>query len=263
MLLPPLRRQRILEEIAHAGVGLVPELSEKYGVSEMTIRRDLKALEEDGYVQRTHGGAIRRTVSLPEPRIVARESRQTLYAQQKRAIARYAASTCVSDADILILEGGTTATAMVPYLVDYLDLTVVTNGLDTTNELHRLMHPGTTIICAGGILRPEASTFVGPVAERFFREFHANRVFLSATGLTLRAGVTDPSMLETEVKRAMFSSASEVVMLLDSSKFGVKSLMTVLDLEQIDILVTDENCPEEMAEGLRERDVDLRIAPTL
>ncbi|HEX8684784.1 MAG TPA: DeoR/GlpR family DNA-binding transcription regulator [Ardenticatenaceae bacterium] len=263
MMLPPLRRQRILEDIAHLGVGLVPELSEKYGVSEMTIRRDLKVLEENGFVQRTHGGAIRRTVSLPEPRIIARENRQSLYAQQKNSIAKYAASALVADSDILILEGGTTVTAMIQYLVGRTDLTVVTNGLDATNELHRLMHPSTTIICAGGILRTEASTFVGPVAERFFQEFHANRVFLSATGLTLKTGVTDPSMLETQVKRAMLSSASEVVMLLDSSKFGVKSLMTVLDLNQIDILVTDENCPEEMSAGLKERGVDLRIAPNL
>jgi DeoR/GlpR family transcriptional regulator of sugar metabolism len=262
-MLPPQRRQQILEDIAHLGVGLVPVLSEKYGVSEMTIRRDLKALEEDGHVKRTHGGAMRRMAKVPEGRIIARENRQKLYAPQKAAIACYAAQALITDGDILILEGGTTVTGVVPYLTERHDLTIVTNGLDTTNQLHHLMHPSTTIICAGGILRPEASTFVGPVAERFFQEFHANRVFLSATGLTLRTGVTDPSMLETQVKRAMLASASEVVMLLDSSKFGVKSLMTVMDLDQINVLVTDEGCPEEMADGLRALGVDLRIAPAL
>lgn len=262
-MLPPQRRQRILEEIAQLGVGLVPVLSEKYGVSEMTIRRDLKALEEDGHVKRTHGGAMRRMMSVPDGHIIARENRQNLYGMQKAAIARYAAQTLIADGDIITLEGGTTVTAVAQHVTERRDLTVVTNGLETTNELHGSLHASNTIICAGGILRPEASTFVGPVAERFFQEFHANKVFLSATGLTLKTGVTDPSMLETQVKRAMLASASEVVLLLDSSKFGVKSLMTVLGLGQIGILVTDDGCPPEMADGLRALGVDLRIAPAL
>ena len=158
------------------------------------------------------------------------------------------------------MEGGTTVTAMVEYLRDKQDLTVVTNGLYISNELQRLLSPNTNIICAGGILRPGSSTFVGPVAERFFREFHANKLFLSATGLTLEAGVTDPHMLETQVKKAMIASASKVIMLLNSSKFGVRSLMTVMNLDEIDVLITDEDSPTEMVEEITARGVDVRIA---
>jgi DeoR family transcriptional regulator of aga operon len=149
---------------------------------------------------------------------------------------------------------------MVNYLKDRQDLTVVTNGLHTTNELQRLLSPSANIICAGGILRPGAATFVGPVAERFFRAFHANKLFLSATGLTLEAGGTDPHMLEIQVKRAMISSAGQVIFLLHSAKFGLKSLMTVIGLDEIGVLITDRGCPPEMVARLRARGVDLRIA---
>jgi DeoR/GlpR family transcriptional regulator of sugar metabolism len=261
MLLPTQRRQRILADIDHSGMGTVIGLSEKYGVSEMTIRRDLKALAEDGHIKRTHGGAVRQQVSPVELHIVAREKRQKLWSAQKARIADFAARDCIADGDVIIMEGGTTVTMMAQYLADKQELTVVTNGLATTSELQRFLPSSATIICAGGILRAVSSTFVGPVAERFFREFHANKLFLSATGLTLAAGVTDPNMLETQVKRAMIASASQVIVLLDSSKFGVKSLMTVLDLDEIDLLITDEATPPDMVEGLKARGVDVCVAP--
>lgn len=261
-LLPPQRRKRILDDIYQSGAGMVSDLSAKYGVSEMTIRRDLMALEEEGLIQRTHGGAVRQARVSSAP-VIAREQREQLWAEQKATIARYAAREFVEDRDIIILEGGTTVSAMVSHLAGCKELTVVTNGLSTTNELQRLLPPTGTIISAGGILRRESHTYVGPVAERFFREFHANKLFLSATGLTLAAGVTDPNMLETQVKRAMIASASQVFMLLDGSKFGVKSLTTVLPLEEVGVLVTDESAPPEMVQALKQRGVDVRLAPSL
>jgi DeoR/GlpR family transcriptional regulator of sugar metabolism len=103
-------------------------------------------------------------------------------------------------------------------------------------------------------------TFVGPVTERFFREFHANKLFLSATGLTLETGMTDPHMMETQVKKAMIASASKVVVLLNSTKVGVKSLMTVMGLSEMEVLVTDEGCPAVLVDALVARGVDVHIA---
>jgi DeoR/GlpR family transcriptional regulator of sugar metabolism len=257
------RRQRILEDINSYGVGVVTTLSEKYCVSEMTIRRDLKALEEAGYIVREYGGAVRLQERVAEIHVVAREKRHKLAAAHKVAIARYAAQELVADGDILIIEGGTTAAAMVPYLVDKEHLTIVTNGLATCSDLHRFMSASATIIAVGGILRPVSSTFVGPVAERFFHDFHVNKLFLSATGLTLEAGATDPNMLETQVKKAMISASSQVILLMDSSKCHVKSLMTVLPVHEIDILVIDQECPPDLLQKLQARGVDVRIAPAL
>ncbi len=261
MLRPSERRQLILQDIDDLDENLIPRLSEQYNVSEMTIRRDLKFLEESGHIKRTYGGAIRWPPSSTEASVLDRERREELAARRKVSIARYAAEHLVEDGDIIILEGGTTATAMVPYLAPREDLTVVTNGLRTTEELRRHLPLSATILCTGGILRPESSTFVGPATERFFREFHANRLFLSATGFTSKAGITDPKILETQVKRAMINSASEVILLLDSSKFGVKSLMNVLELREIALFITDSDAPADMLEALDLHGVRVQIAP--
>jgi DeoR/GlpR family transcriptional regulator of sugar metabolism len=261
MVTPTERRQQIIKDIDILGDNVIPRLSRKYGVSEMTIRRDLKALEETGLIKRTYGGAVRWPLAGTDPQLQPRDKRQTLAAAQKLLIARYAAEQFVTDHDIIILEGGTTATAMAQYLAAKEDLTVVTNGIATAEELRRSLPLSAAIIATGGILRPESSTCVGPVAERFFGEFHANRLFLSATGLTLDAGITDPKMLETQVKRAMIASAREVIMLMDGSKFGVRSLMRVIAFDEIHALITDEAAPPEQIAELRSRGVNVIVVP--
>ncbi|HEU5087602.1 MAG TPA: DeoR/GlpR family DNA-binding transcription regulator [Roseiflexaceae bacterium] len=261
MSTPGERRQQIIRDIDTLDNNIVPRLSRKYGVSEMTIRRDLKALEATGQIKRTYGGAVRWPPAGSEGPLLARDKRQTLALPQKMQIARYAAEHFVGTGDIVILEGGTTATAMAGFLADKDDLTVVTNGLATAEELRRHLPLSATIITAGGILRPESLTSVGPVTERFFREYHAHRLFLSATGITLNEGITDPRMLEIQVKRAMIQSAHEVIMLLDSTKFGVRSLMKVIDFDEMHCIITDTGVPEPLLNELRERGVDVIVAP--
>lgn len=256
-MLPAQRQQQILADIKQNGVGSITELSQKYRVSEMTIRRDLKVLEKERQIKRTHGGAVPLNGALVEPGYM---SKLRLNASQKASIARYAAEKLVQDGDIIILEGGTTVTTMVQYLGGLQNLTVVTNGLYTTNELQSLL-PQTTVICTGGILREVSSTFAGPVSEHFFHQFHANKLFLSATGFTPNAGFTDPSMLETQVKKAMVASADQVIMLFDSSKFGVKSLTTVLQPGEVHVLITDSAAPQSMVQVLIEQGVDVHITP--
>lgn len=259
-LQPTQRRQKILTDLTHEDSNIIGTLSDKYGVSEMTIRRDLKALEEQGLVRRTYGGAIRLPKSSSESVVMAREKRQSLAAPQKAVMARYAVQHFVVDDDILLLGGGTTVAALIPHLADRHRLTVITNGLSTAYELQRLSAPDLTVISSGGILRRISSTFVGPLAEHCFREYHARKLFLSATGITEAAGVTDPDIHETQVKRAMIESASQVIMIMDSSKFGIKSLMTVLTLDEIDMLITDQDAPPALVDAFRRHGIDVHIA---
>ncbi len=260
MVRPSERRQQILKDIGFIDDGLIPALSAKYNVSEMTIRRDLKILEENGLIKRTWGGAILWPRGVNGPTVLNRTTRGQLRKAHKEAIARCAVQRFVGDGDIIIMEGGTTVSAMARHLRHREALTVVTNGLHTTELLQRALPPDSTIICSGGILRPESSTFVGPTTEQFFRNFHARCLFLSATGLTIEAGVTDPHVLEIQVKRAMIGSAGTVVLLLDSSKFGVKSLMTIMDTAAISHIITDEDAPPEMVQTLRQQGVDVLVA---
>lgn len=255
-MIPEQRRQDILKLVSSQGSGTITELSKRYGVSDMTIRRDLQALEKEGHLKYTHGGAIilQKDGLRAEPRYEAK-TRQHL--TQKAEIARYAAHF-VTDNDIIILESGTTVTAMVPHLAGKENLTVVTNGLFTTTEL-RTLAPASTVICTGGILRGVSFTFVGPLAERFFAEFYARKLFLSGLGFTLDAGLTDPQMIDTQVKKAMIASADQVIVLVDSSKFGVKSFTRVIAAYDADILITDNAAPREIIEDLRSHGVDVRL----
>ncbi len=258
-MIPEQRRRDILKMITAQGVSTIPELSQKYGVSEMTIRRDLKSLEESGQLQATYGGAV----TLPEKPEQVESTylvKARLNIEQKTRIARYAAEHFVDDHDIIVLEPGTTVTAMVPFLMAKQDLTVVTNGLYTANALQSLLAQA-TVICTGGILRNVSFSFVGPVAEGFFQQFYARTLFLSGIGFTLDAGITDPQMIDTQVKKAMIARSDRVIVLIDSSKFGIKSLTPVIDVKDIDILITDEGAPAATLAQLQSRGVDVHVVP--
>lgn len=249
------RRTGIVEVLEAEQEASITELSTRFGVSEMTIRRDLDALAADGRVRRTYGGAVLAHSAGVEPRYA---SKQKVNAAQKARIARYAAGELVEDGDVILLEGGTTVTALAQHLRGKRDLTVLTNGLYTANELLHLL-PNATIMATGGILRDLSFTFVGPSVDDFLQGFHGRTLFVSATGLTLEHGFTDPNPLEAQVRRSMAASADRIVALLDSSKFGVVSFTTVAPPDGVDILVTNADAPADMLDGLRNRGVDVRV----
>ena len=255
-MLPAQRVQRVMEDIKLNGVRTVNQLSKEYKVSEMTIRRDLKLLEDRGFITRTHGGALTNKLAPEELQFA---QKQGLHKTEKSPIARYAATHFVSDADIISMEGGTTVAGMVAHMGDHRNVTVMTNGLHTLFELQGMAR-NNTIISTGGILRDVSNTLVGPVAEAHFREFNASKVFLSATGWTADSGFTDPNVLEIQVKKAMAKSAGKVIMLLDSSKFGTVSLARFLDAYAVDVIITDKIIPDDLHDRFTRENIDICIA---
>lgn len=253
-------RQRLISEwILQSGNARVGELSEKFGVSEMTIWRDLKVLENQGMIQRVRGGALSNgardeSKSPSEPLF---ESKQELYSEQKQKIARYAAEMFVKDGDIIVLEGGTTVANMVPF-IQRARLTVLTNALPILVMGTQYLS-GVTLMGCGGILREASRTFVGPQAERFFSEFRAQKLFVSATGLTLEHGLTDPNPLEISVKRAMHKCANQTILLVDSSKFGLQSLAPILSFSEINTLITDSGAPQAILRKLENEGITICI----
>lgn len=255
-LLADSRRNKIVETVEENGTVTTEQLVDQLGVSLMTVWRDLTTLDAEGRLRRIRGGATRPPKARDgEPLFV---SKQVLNKERKELIARYAATELVNDNDIIFLEAGTTVAAMVKYL-DHRNLTVIGNGLGTMNELSRRLAE-IHVYCCGGMLRDVAQTFVGPQAEEFFAHINARTCFLSATGLSLPEGFTDPSPLEIQVKRAMAKSASRVVMLIDSTKLGIKSLTRILPIEDVDIVVTDAGATPEVLDRLTAFGVDVRIA---
>lgn len=256
-LLADLRREKLMAHLERHGQVTSEDLAGMFGVSPMTIWRDLVALEESGRLRRVRGGAvpIDRRADVEPPYV----SKQVVSQDRKEAIARYAAEHFVRDGEIIFMEAGTTVSAMAKYLRQFRRLTAIGNGLGTMNELARLL-PDVTVYCCGGMLREVAWTFVGPQAEAYFRQVNAHTCFLGATGVTLD-GITDVSPLEIQVKRAMAASADRLVVLMDSTKFGVKSFSKLLDLGEVDALVTDDRVDPALISQLRAAGVQLHIAP--
>ncbi len=245
-MIPEQRRRILVQTIFNQGGATIKDLSERYDVSEMTIRRDLRQLAKGGQIRMSHGGAV--PISDKRGFEQLYSLKETINSEAKLAIARYAAEHFVNDNDVIILDPGTTVVHMIPYLKTKVGLTIVTNGLQTISVLRELL-PQANLICTGGILRGVSHTFIGPTAEAYFSEFFATRYFISSVGVTLGEGLTDPQLLDSQVKKAMLASASETIALLDGSKFGVRSTVKVALLSQLHTVVTDREIePETVAE---------------
>jgi DeoR/GlpR family transcriptional regulator of sugar metabolism len=253
------RRQYILDQLNKAKALNINQVSQELNVSYMTIWRDLTDLESHGLLQRVRGGAVAAKRDADHEKIPFLNfdpSQDPNYAK-KIAIGRYSANHLVENGDNITIEAGTTASAMAPFLTNK-DLTVLTNGLVTALTLARRL-PHITVMCSGGILI-ETGAFIGPQVQEFFKHFHVNKAFLSAQGLTLEDGFTDPTPLYSDLKTVMKANAEKIIVLLDSSKLGNRSLIQVLHLEDVHILVTDAYADPNMLEEIRSHGIDVRIA---
>lgn len=248
------QRYEIIEKyVSQFGSVTVDRLLSEIPVSKMTIWRDLRYLDKVGRVKKVHGGASKvANAADEEPGFY---SKSVINQEAKDTIAEYAATHFVSDSDVVLLEGGTTAMHMIQYL-HQANLTVLTNGLNTLNAAAADSHDLSIMVC-GGLLRKPSLTFVGPEAERFFQDFSADTLFLSGTGLTHERGLTDPNPLEIQVKRAMMRCARRTVILADATKIGVESLKTVCSPGEIDVIVTDEPDSNPTLQAFRERGIEV------
>lgn len=259
-MLPLQRKQELAAYLADKGAATLKEMSLRFGVSEMTIRRDLNMLERENVIRRSHGGAVYQGVIVPierqEPAIPDKEAANR---EIKERLAAYAARHFVRDGDTIALENGTTVSRMAEHLGHLEELTLLTNGMDTFGLFRPYADAGRTIIVSGGILRGKSGTLVGPEAEKFFSHYHADTLFLSALGFTAETGFTDPNLLDTQVKKTMLRSARKAVMLLDSSKIGQRFLSPVASLAEIDVLITDEGVEPSIRIQLEKNGVELHV----
>lgn len=254
------RLQFIRDLVSREKIVIIAELSKSFNVSYMTIWRDLKILEEDGVVERVRGGAVSSRTDdsldlLSYPHLYPQLDE---YYECKLHIARYAADTLINPGDNVIIEAGTTATGVLRHMDDKDNITVLTNGLATSLVAAKYLKEK-TVMCSGGVLI-ETGAFIGPQAEEFFSNFSVNSVFLGAQGLTVEDDFTDLTPLYIQLKKAMKKNAEKTIMLVDSSKWGTRSLIKVMALDEVDIVVTDRDAPGSMVEILRKRGVDVRIA---
>ena len=231
----------------------VAELSERFGVSAVTIRNDLTLLEQQGLLVRTYGGAMASPTSGPEP---AFAFRQKLHVAQKERIGR-AAAELVHDGDAIALDASTTAWQVARHLKDRRELTVVTNGLFIALEF--LDSPDVTVVMPGGTLRTASSSLVGDLGARLLEDYHLQKGFFGARGLTLEEGLTDVNQYEVELKRRMVERSKEVIAIVDASKWGQVAFASFAFLDQVDRIIADAAVPAELVAALRKRGIKVTL----
>ncbi|MGG1314336.1 MULTISPECIES: DeoR/GlpR family DNA-binding transcription regulator [Cohnella] len=253
----PQRRERILEILHERKQIVVRELAAELGVSEGTLRTDLRLLEEEGKLERTHGGAI--PVSAPGYRQaeIAESPRSELNRAEKQAIGR-AAAALVSKGQCVMLDASTTALELAKHLVDMDYLTVVTNGLNSAMLLNQ--NPRINVILIGGVLRPGSRSIEGLLGQGILEDIHADLFFTSSEGFTLETGMTDFSVYEAELKKRMAAGVSQVVALLDHTKLGRRSIAASIRPPGIHTLITDGRADPDYVRKLKRNGIRVMIA---
>lgn len=248
------RKQLILDYVNKHGRASVQELSNFLQVSESTIRRDLKELEEAKLLNRTHGGAISLQAVNFEPTYWEKEDR---FKSEKEAIAREAVKL-IENGDTILLDSGTTTFHLVQQLKTFNHLTVVTNSLLFAQELQG--NPGIEVLVTGGSLRRETLALVGPITERALEQVRVDKVFIATNGLDLEKGLTTPNLLEAAVKSKMIAAATQVILLADHSKIGRISFARFAGLADIDHCIMDAAAPVEVVMALKKKGIQVHLA---
>ncbi len=233
------RRDKILAMIREDGQAKVADLSRIFKVTEVTIRQDLERLEQAGYVRREHGGAIlnQDRNDIGELQLVNRQNMDA-----KQAIAAEAVKL-INDGDIVILDSGTTTTEIAKLLKGFSNLHVITNALNIAMMLGN--ERGIDLSVTGGEFKSPTLSLTGDKAAQYFEGIHADKTFLATAGISLKSGLTYPSLSDLVVKKAMIESADTVYLVADSTKIGKSSFASLGALSMIDYIITDSNITEE------------------
>jgi DeoR family transcriptional regulator of aga operon len=247
------RRQHILAIAQSEGRVRVRDLSKALGISQITIRKDLDHLQAKGLLQRSHGGALpAQPGALFDPSL--QEKEKSHHGEKERI--GHAAADMVKEGQCVMLDSGTTTTAVAHALKRFSHLTVITNAVNIAAEL-----TGTNfdVILTGGILRKNSFSLVGPLAEDNLTEMHADILFLGVDGFDLEIGLTTPNLLEARVNRMMVNAAARVVAVCDSTKFDRRSLSKIVAAASVHHVITDNGVQKHMLEALHGLNIDVTV----
>ncbi|AJY77524.1 DeoR faimly transcriptional regulator [Paenibacillus beijingensis] len=249
------RKREIADYIQQKGRASVLELAQYFQVSESTVRRDLRDLEDTKLLRRTHGGAV--SIGIQdnrEPSFIEKEDR---FSSQKEAVAE-AALNFIEDGESIFLDSGTTTYKLAKRLHAFSRLTVVTNSVMVVQILHH--QPNINLLLTGGSLRHETQAMVGPLADRSIGSVKFDKLFLAINGIEPGSGLTTPNLIEAETKRRMIESAKQVILLADHSKYGKVSFGKVADLTEIHHCIIDQGISADAVREMEAEGIQVTIA---
>jgi DeoR family transcriptional regulator, fructose operon transcriptional repressor len=247
------RHQHILEYAIKHGVARTKELALEFGVHEMTVRRDMEFLEEQGMLERVHGGARIVKEASEEVAYSLRAAQRTL---EKQRIAR-AALDFINDGDTIAIDSSTTGLALVRMLATRHIHAIIT-GLDAANIL---ASSGVSFTLMGGLYHPTARSFVGSVFSAGLKRFHPDKVFFSSKGFTPEHGFTDAHLPEVETKELLVKASAQKIALLDSSKFGTRAANQIIAMKAVNMIITEKQPKPEIRAALKKANIKIILAP--
>jgi DeoR/GlpR family transcriptional regulator of sugar metabolism len=251
-LLKDERQMRIIEALQENKRVTVSELSQRFGTSEVTIRRDLSELAANGLLIRAHRGALAAVSAPPESPVVQRMSLQH---ENKEAIGR-AACSLVQDGDSIFVGSGSTMACFARCLANCKRLTVITNALNIASELALLNNDLTTVVI-GGVLRQVELSLLGHIAEQTLSELRINKIFMGVQALSLEGGWTTDHLPEVQTTRKILTMAQELVILADHTKLGCTAAAFIAPVTRLTTLVTDKLAEPEFLASLAGKGVQI------
>lgn len=246
------RKHRIENYLQKVEFASLEELAKHVEASVSTVRRDLTVMEAGGGLKRTHGGARITTPRSDEFTFSARDTHQL---DEKEAIGK-ACAALIRPNQSVIIDAGTTVYHVARHLEDK-SPQIVTNSLPVANLFAAANR--VELVVSGGVIYPRLGVLVGPLAVEAFSKIHADVAVMSAGGITLE-GLTNSHGLLIDIQLAMIRAAAKVIMCLDYTKFGRRSVTALCDLEPIDTIVTDSQAPADLVEQVRAKGIEVVVA---
>ncbi len=248
------RRDKILDLIKEDGAAKVLDLARLFKVTEVTVRQDLEKLEKGGLIIREHGGAYLKNVG-DQVKTFSPANQENM--DKKEAIALKCLEF-IEPGDTIILDSGSTTTEVAKKLKGMKNLTVITNALNIALMLGA--EPGIEVIVTGGEFKPPTLSLTGQKAADFFKGIHVQKLFLATAGISLKAGLTYPSISDIVVKKAMIDTAETTYLIADSTKIGKASFASLGALSLIDFIITDAGIEEKHKQVFKNHEIELIIA---
>ncbi|WP_308992157.1 DeoR/GlpR family DNA-binding transcription regulator [Mariniflexile litorale] len=253
-ILPNKRREKIMELLQEDGSAKVVDLAKLFKVTEVTVRQDLEKLEKQGLIIREHGGAFMKNIE-DHVKNFALFHQENL--EQKESIALKCLEY-IELGDTIILDSGSTTTELAKKLIGFKNLTVITNALNIALMLGT--EPGIEVIMTGGEFKPPTLSLTGQKAADFFKGLNVQKLFLATAGISLKSGLTYPSISDLVVKRAMIEAADITYLVADSTKIGKSALASLGALSLIDYIVTDSGIKESDKKVFKNHEIEVILA---
>lgn len=253
-MLPNQRRDKILELLKEDGSAKVIDLARIFKVTEVTIRQDLEKLEKDGLVIKEHGGAYLKNVE-DQVRTFSLGNQENI---DKKEVIAAKCLEFIESGDSIILDSGSTTTEIAKKLRGYKNLTVITNALNIALILGA--EPGIEVIMTGGEFKPPTLSLTGQKAADFFKGINVQKLFLATAGISLKSGLTYPSISDLVVKKAMIDAADTTYLVADSTKIGRSAFASLGALSLIDYIITDAGIEEKHKQVFHDNEIELIIA---